>query len=341
MHSLVSTLSYKPQTTTYIKFNYITVLAALTTAAIGYGQSDSYFWETNVNYTTRDTDLEDSKLNEDNIDAGATFYFGNIDTPPSSDALRELPFLQRASSIDLQFNVRELDDDIDNVIDLDSYGITGLWVDPESGWYGQLGYVNANTDVEGDFTSGIFRYQPDFQGYSLELGHYVAENTTVGLAYSQIDYSNPSEAGFVDSGSDTIGVTARHYMPITDTSGFSIEGNIYFIDLQVAQFDEFDDQGLESSGEVYGIKATYYPTRELGIGLSYSDADDLGGRPYLTSRTAIRDGAGVFTEWFLNDRFSLKARYANNEYDLSDADNLQEPGEVDSDSLTFGAAFRF
>ncbi|MDQ8187602.1 hypothetical protein [Pelagicoccus sp. SDUM812002] len=324
-----------------MKSKYIATLAALVASPFCLAQTSSYFLETDVEYTTRDTDLEDSQLNEDNIDFGATLYFAPIETANSGAALRELPFTQRSSLVDLQLNIRELDDDIDNVVDLDAYRINGLWVSPNSGWYGKLGYINADTDVSGDFTSGIFRYQPDFDGYSAEIGKYVAENTTLGLAYSEVDYENQVEASLLESGSDTIGVTFRHYTALTDSSGFSLEGNLYFIDLQVSQFDELDDQGLESSGEVYGFKATYYPNRELGFGISYSDADDLGGRPYLTARTAIRDGAGIFAEWFVTERFSVKARYANNEYDLSDADNFEEPGEVDSDSLTFGAAYRF
>ncbi|MDQ8181054.1 hypothetical protein [Pelagicoccus sp. SDUM812005] len=324
-----------------MKTKHITTLAALVAAPFCVAQTSSYSWETNLDYTTRDTDLEDSKLNEDNIDFGAVYYFTPIDYATGGDAYRELAFTQRASSLDLRLNIRELDDDIDNVVDLDAYTINGLWVNPETGWYANLGYTNANTDISGDFTSGIFRYQPDFDGYSLSVGKYVAENTTVGVVYSAIDYKNRTEDSFVESSSDTIGVAFKHYMSFTDNTGFSLEGNLYFIDLQVAQFDELDDQGLESSGEVYGLKATYYPSRNLGIGISYSDADDLGGRPYLASRTAIRDGAGIFAEWFATERFSLHARYANNEYDLSDADNFDDPGEVESDSLTFGAAYRF
>lgn len=318
------------------------ILAALGIApcALTYAQPATYNWETDLRYTTRDTDIEDSQLNEDNIQFGVNYYF--MELGQSNAALRELPFVSRTSSVGFDADVRELDDDIDNVVDLDTYTLRGTLVAPETGWYGKLGYVNSSADINGDLMSPIFQISPEFDGYTAEVGKYVAENTTIGLAYSEIDYENALSDSVLESGSDTIGLAFKHYGRITDNSGWAFEGNFYFIDTQIADFDELDDgNGVESSGEVFSFKATYYPSHELGVGVSYADSDDLMGRPYLTSNSAIEDGAGLFAEWFATERLSLKATYTNGDYDLSDPDDFGDPGDVETDSLTFGAAYRF
>lgn len=319
---------------------YITPLIAVAaTAATGLAQSEPFQWDTRVDYTTRETDVDDIELNEDNFSVGAKFYFQEVTDNRVPN--REMAFASKASWIGFGVDIQQVDDDIDNVVDIDSYSFATRLISADYGWYGEFGYVDTDSGVSGSDPDGVLRFQPKYDGFALELGKYIAENTTVGVSYSEIDYESLRSNSTFESGSDTIGVTFRHYSRITEESGFAIEGNYYWLDLQVADFDALDDDPLDSSGEVYSLTATFYPTNEIGIGLGYADADDLGGRPYLNSKTALYDGAALFAEWFITTQFSVRAMYSNSEYDLSDADDIAEPGEVDSDSLTFGATFRF
>lgn len=315
----------------------LAVLSGLAAAAALH--AESYQWELGASYITGDSDIEDIEINEDNIALRGTYYFTDVN--PGARSLHEAPFLQRTSFVTLEADIEDLDDDLDNAVDTDTFSVNTSLIHPENGWHLNLGYITAEADFDGPETE-IVGYSPAYDGYSAAVGKYIARNTTLQLGYTELDVDGDFfiATGSDEADNDTLGIQLKHFGTIAEQVSYLLEANYYVVDLQVAEFDNLDDDPFADSGDVYSAAFTLYPMRELGVGLSYSDSDDLMGAPYLTSTRGIEDGLGVFAEWFVTERISLRALYNNEEYDIANPDNLDEPGEVEGDSLLFGATFR-
>ncbi|MDQ8203838.1 hypothetical protein [Pelagicoccus sp. SDUM812003] len=300
-------------------------------------------WELGVGYTTKDADIDEIDVQEDNFSLRAAYYFQSFD--PSGRSIHEAPFIDRSSYVKFGMDIEELDDDIDNLVDTDVYSISGAWIDPKYGWYGKAAYVDADADISGGETPSVavVGYNPAYDGYSLAVGKYVAENTTLELEYTKMDVEGDFFIldGAGGSKTDLIGLGFKHFGRLTDSIGFSFEGSYSFVDVDVADFDDLDDDPFDSSGEVYDFTFTVYPVRELAVGFSYSDADDLMGTPYFSTSSMVQDGFGLFGEWYFTESFSLSALYNDQSYDISNPDDFNDPGNVESDSLLFAAKYRF
>lgn len=310
-------------------------LTALATAA-------PHYWELEAGYVTGDADVDDIDVNEDNFSFSAAYYFTAFD--PSGRSIHEAPFIDRSSFLKLAADIEEFNDDIDNFVDSDVYNISGAFIEPETGWYGRAGYINSDADVSdgGDPGIAVVGYSPAYDGFALAAGKYITQNTTLELEYTEVDVDGDY---FIQSGgdadTDTIGIGFKHYGQMTEAIGFSFEGSYYFVNLDVAEFDELDDDPFDSSGEVYDFTFTVYPVRELAVGVSYSDADDLMGTPYYSASSLVKDGLGVFGEWFFTESFALSMLYNDQSYDIANPDDFNDPGKVEGDSLLFAAKFRF
>lgn len=318
----------------------IAALAAIAPFALL--NAEPYNWELGASYVTGDTDINDIDVNEDNLAFDGVYYFKTIDTTGRS--LHEAPFLQRSSLVELGVDIEDFDDDLNNVVDTDTYSLNTTLIHPDNGWYLKLGYVDSDANIENPDTPSamIVGYQPSYDGFSAAVGKYIFQDTTLQLGVTELDIDGDF---FIQSGgssdSDSVGIGFKHYGGINEKVAYSIEANYYFLDLRVADFEDLDDDPFDDSGDVYSITGTLYPMRELAIGLSYTDSDDLMGLPYLTSTSTIQDGLGVSAEWFFTDNFSVHAVYNNQEYDVANFDDIQEPGEVEGDSVLFGAKYRF
>ncbi|MDQ8187502.1 hypothetical protein [Pelagicoccus sp. SDUM812002] len=301
-----------------------------------------HHWELEGGYVTGDADVDNVDVNEDNISFSAAYYFKAFD--PSGRSIHEAPYLDRSSFIKFGADIEEFDDDLDNLVESDIYNFSGALIDPETGWYGKLGYIDADADMSAGESPGIavVGYRPAYDGFALAAGKYVAQNTTLELEYASVDVDGDF---FIQSGSgsdtDLVGLGFKHYGQFTDAVGFSIEGSYYFVDLDVADFEDLDDDPFDSSGEVYDFTFTLYPVRELAVGVSYSDADDLMGTPYYSASSLVKDGLGVFGEWYFTESFALSVLYNDQRYDIANPDDFNDPGKVEGDSLMFAAKFRF
>ena len=298
--------------------------------------AQAFSWDLGATYTTEEADVSDIKVEEDNFAVYARYYFDRVD--PRGRALREAPFLERASYVGAGADIRQLDDNAGNAIDTDAYRLMGRLVGKDSGWYLDGSYVDADAQLDaGNPGIAVVGYSPGYEGLSVALGRYLATNTTLEVNYADFDYKGDF---FIQSigGKDSqyYGLGVKHVGPITGTVDFSIEAHYRWLDLEV---NPLGNQVFEDSGSVYDVTATLYPMPTLGIGVSYADSDILQGAPYLTTNSIMDDGLSAFVDWFVTDRFSARISYNNRSYDL-DEGFPELPGDVESDSLLFGVAYR-
>jgi len=144
-----------------------------------------------------------------------TYYF--TDVTPGTRSLNQAPFLQRTSFVTLAADIKDLDDDLDNAVDTDTYSLNTSLIHPENGWYLNLGYINAEADFDGPETE-IVGYSPAYDGYSAAVGKYIARNTTFQLGYTQLDVDGNFfiATGNDEADNDTLGIGVKHFGTIVE-----------------------------------------------------------------------------------------------------------------------------
>lgn len=316
-------------------------LSVAAASLVGTLLAEPYRFELNADYVTGsiDIDADDFHVDDDNWSFAGTYYFSPVTTGDSP--LREAAFVGRNSFVSARASIADLEDDINNLVDTDGWGFEGVWIEPESGWYGGIGYVWTDLGRADRAVANFLK--PEYDGYSGRVGKYVGLNTTLELGYNFFD-SDSSSVG-IDFGAletESVGLGVRHLGRMSETWSFGLEASYYLVDLKYVGMPDPDSENLfDNDGDVYSARATFYPASNFGFGLSYVQSDDLLGMPYLASVGPQTDGLGLFADWFINERFSLGLAYANHEYDIESDDNLQSPSKVEEDSVTFKAGYRF
>jgi hypothetical protein len=282
---------------------------------------DTYRWELNADYTRGEwsaNGIDDTETDEFTV--GGSFYFKPVDTTIGPRG--EAAFLDQASDITLSYTYGEVDDNgID--IDSDSYLISGRYV----------------MDV-GLILEGAYRYyepvNAEVDQFRLSAGYYLTDTTTIIVDYldSDVDDGGSFPEGVVEA-SDTDGWNARveHFWSFSGQGGLKLEGNYGFINV-----DDADDVDL------WGLGATWYITRDIGIGATYENTD----YGILES-----DDYGLFAEWFVTRNIAVNLAYSHREPDDFDIDSdIDFPGDDDInrflrnsdlefDAITLGATLRF
>ncbi len=311
------------------------VLAAASTLVI----AEPYRGQINLDYVTGNVDSDDFNVDTDNFTIGGSFYFDAVG--PNNLALAEAPFMSRTSFLYGELGVANVDEDLSYFIDEDSYALGGRFIGRESGWYGDLEFMEVSKAIESP--GGINLYRPEFDGYTLEVGKYVGVNTTLGAVVSLVDYDN-SDFGLNLRGLDevaTLGLAFKHVGQLTEAWAHSFSANYHFVDLKANDFDRLDDDPFDNNGQVYSAAYMLYPVPHFGFGLNYASMDDLGGQPFVAGLPDTIDGLGVKAQWFATDNWSFSLLYTNGEYDIENDSPLEEPGAVDEDFMTFRTTFRF
>lgn len=304
-------------------------------------QALPYSWEVYGSYITGSGDIDNLDVDQSDFAAGATYYFPT-DTNRAG-ALRELAFINRASWINGEIEIGEFDDALNDAFDTNAFTARGMYVDADTGWYGAARFVTADADesAESVIGAGFNGTGNNFNGYEVRVGRYIFQNTTLEVGYYRIDAGRNDLFEQSGADSDSAGIGIKHYGTVSDTVGYSLAATYYLINFETADFDDLDNDPFDDDGQVWSMEGVLYPTRALGLGLAYTDADDLAGRPFLTTANDVYDGLGIFAEWFATESLSLRLQYTNSEYDVANFDELNNPNEVQNDTFAFKAGYRF
>ncbi len=258
-----------------------------------------------------------SSSDSDNIDlTGAWYYSGLSDSNgPKSRAA----FLSRASSLVVGYSRSDESGSIEstgggifppftanNDINTNTFSadLRHIWRD--SGWYALAGILRAELEAETVSNGMIGSSELDTTGYSIGVGKYLGEATTLDLSVATFDVGN--------SNPTVIALTLSHVGSIGDDWH-------YGVDVAYGKSDTAGD------GDAYALRGALYPSAEFEFGLGFSRRESRRGFD--------SDTIEAFAGWFVRDNIEISARYRQNDLD-------SVPGsDVDSNEFDVGVRVRF
>lgn len=273
------------------------------------------------------TIFNSSEIDTDELSVSGSWYFAGLSDDKGPRARAEL--VDRASSLSVGYSRSDrtssalfTNDDpsipfppFDSKFEShgDSFAVDFRYVDRDSGWFGDAGLLVSDTTRSGFIDDSL-----DATGWSLGVGKYLFETTTLGLDVGQVD----------DYGRDTTVVAVS----------FSHLGNLgehwqYAVDLGYGRVEaDFDfDQ------DTWGATLALYPTRDFEFGVGVEDVSNNG---YLSDSTGIEG----FASWFITPNVRLSARYRVDDIDYYFANfSSGAPTVSDADQNSYGisATIRF
>jgi len=302
-------------------------------------QADEYDFEIDVGFDSSQFDgsattttpggtvFSSASIDSDSLSVLGSWYFMGLsdDKGPRARAV----LVDRASSLSIGYSRTELSNSIAfNSSDpafpglpaelsfdskVDAFAADFRYVDRDSGWFGSVGLFTANA---GSVPSAS---QPsDADGWSLGVGKYLADTTTLSLNFSDV---------YTGQGPSAIGLSFEHLGDL----GASWQ---YAVDLGYS----YADVGGGFDLNTWGAAISLYPTRDFEFGLA---AEDVSGNfPGADSQTV--EG---FASWYVKPNVRLSARYRVDDADYFGSASFVggSPTVSDSDEDSFGisASIRF
>lgn len=240
----------------------------------------------------------DRPAQEDDISGGSgslTFYFSTVEAVEGP--LAEANFLEKASNLSAGFSTINVEN---GTVDEDSTAasLNGRFIDKQRGVILDLGYSKAEVDNTDEEARTV----------SAGLGKYITDNITLVASYS----STTEDDGLTDEEDidswaidfKMVGAFGKHFTYTAEAEA------------GVVQTDGED-------GNILDLAFTAYPTRNIGVGGSYS---------YLDVGSSEVDSFEVFGEWFITGMFSVSAEYSFSQEDDSDEE---------TQDFSVGAKIRF
>ncbi|MDE0931151.1 MAG: hypothetical protein OSA77_10710 [Halioglobus sp.] len=281
--------------------------------AMSAGAQADYDWELGAGYTAGKLSKElksngqTSKVNTDTdeIDVSATWYMETVDT--SKGPLGEAAFLDHASNITIEIGDGKVELANQNNDDGQTYEASMRYVAEGPGWKlsGWLVDLSAKRSEPANLK---------IDQYSIGVGKYITENTTLVLNYENTSLNNGNGSGL-----DTYGGSVDHFFAFGD-GGLKAEVN--FARTYVPNRDDVDS---------YGLDATYYLSNNLGFGVNWEQLENSGNETNVY---------GVSAEWFISESFAVSLSYQDitpEDVKYSNGDKLESYNE----SLSMSGLFRF
>lgn len=254
--------------------------------------------------------------NADQFDLrGTWFYTGLSDNKgPKTRAA----FVDRSSSVSLSYFRSDLSStvilsggglppDQSNIsIDVSGYSVDLRHVWRESGWFGIISIGRA--ELDGILTNGptTSTSDADSNAYSLGIGKYLADTTSVDLRVLSEESGSSTAAG--------ISLRFSHLAPLGNTWMFGA-------DVGITKTDTAGD------GDAYNIVGSFYPNSEVDFGLSFARRDEEGG--------IDSESFELFAGWFISDSTRVHASY------IEDTGGAGLSAEADSTGYEVGISSRF
>ncbi len=268
------------------------------------------------------TVIDSTSTDTDRLSVLGTWYFTGLsdDGGPRARAV----LVDRASSLSLGYSRTELSSsvvltstdptfpifpyDLSIEAEADTFAANFRYVDRASGWFGSAGLFNANATT-GPFVSDTI----DDDGWSIGVGKYVAETTTLSLNFTEVSDTSATSLSF------------EHLGDLGTSWQYAVDLGYSYVDLGGG----FDQDRL-------GAAIAFYPTRDFEFGLGFEDVSGNG----LGFDSQAVEG---FASWYVKPNVRLSARYRIDDEDYGGT--LIGPGSLvsDSDEDSFGisASIRF
>ena len=293
-------------------FKKTAIVAGIGLALSATAQAD-YRWELGGAYSHGSVDSElktpnGTTKNDTDIDVGnicGTFYLWEVDT--SKGPLGEAAFLDHSSSITIGFTDGEVDfSDFDND-DGQNYSVSTRYVAEGPGW--QLSGLIVDLGYE--------RQEPGDQEidiYNVGVGYYVTPKTTVVASYEQTNVNNGGDV-------DTYRLDGKHLWSLSGDGAITAE--LGYGRTTIKNLDDVD---------AYLVAGKWYLNKSLSFGLAYENTD-LNGYEVNTGT--------VSSEWFITDALEVSLAYT---YESPDDIKFRAENsklEVDTETFTIGALYRF
>ena len=283
----------------------------------GWGQSDSTFVSPSNGVPPPLLGISRSSSDTDNIELFGSWYYSGLSDSvgPKSQAA----FLSRASSVVLAYShsdgtgsfeftgggiIPPGTTSTDTTSSAISVDLRHVWRD--SGWYALAGISSAELEANIMSNGTGASSELDTTAYSLGVGKYLGEATTLDLSVATLDIGN--------SNPTVIGLTLSHIGSIGKSWQYG--ANVAF-----AKSDTAGD------GDSYALRGALYPSADFEFGLGFSRRE--------SESRFDSDTIEAFVGWFVRDNIELTAQYQQDDPDTA-------PGEdVDSNRFGVGVRVRF
>jgi hypothetical protein len=275
-------------------FKKTAIVAGLGLALSATAHAD-YRWEFGAGYAAGEIDYETKNpktIDDDNdtdiFSVSGTWYMETVDT--SKGPLGEAAFLDHASSISLGFADGEIDIDAADDEDGQIYSFDSRYVAEGpgwklSGWLVDIGYQRFEPDEE------------EVDTWSLGIGKYIFQNTTLVLGYDNVNINNGGDA-------DRWGVELEHFFPFSGSGGLKARASG-----GKTVVSDVDDP------TTWGVGGTWYIGNNWGIGADYRK-DDIDGFEV--------DSYALNVEWFITESFAVELFYEDTQPDDIDLGGGQQ-----------------
>lgn len=282
--------------------------------------SHAYQYVASVNYLNQAIDF-DTNLRQDrdvsDLQLASTFYFQEVND--TQGPLDLASYISRVSSVAVAGRRGELE--FERVsLDRQGFSISGMHHFGKSGWLAGAGISRSTVESTVD---------TDYQTVRFHAGKYIGEYTRVLGSYSVSNTENQLQ----DEDDVQFSLSLAHLQFVGEASFYDLGASVSHTDA---------DDGDNSFG--LGLSATYYPTRNAGIGISYGHS--FGE---FTDYSTYQ----IDAEWYFSEKFSAQIGYQFSTFDNSGVDVneivIDEPdrapvaGVPDGDSQRYnlGVKFRF
>lgn len=293
----------------------VAVAAASALFASAAHAGEPFQWEVGGDYLAREVTVRipvfdgtgapigrvEEDFDSDILVLGAQWFLEPVTA--DSGPLEQAAFLERATSLSAAY-VRTDADDFGE--DGDAVGFSGRY-QFDTDWFVTGGLSRSEFDSVG----------PDIETTTIEagVGRYLGDGTALSLSVTR-DEAEISTPGFTfDDDFTFYELNLEHVGDLGDHWQYAVDASLIVPD------GEFDESGL-------GLAVTLYPSRNLGFGF------DLTAQ--LQDRSDSPAAYAVFGRWFINEAWSVSARY-----EWLDQGASAFSIETDDEALGIGVRYRF
>lgn len=244
-------------------------------------------------------ETEVGSTDTDTIDFAGRYYFSPVNT--GNGPLQEAAFIERADSIAFRYNGSESELGSQTINDTDSYELSGTYVHNETGWLIGAGY----SDISGSGPSSPFsRTDIDGDSYSLSIGKYLLDNTTLELGYQKTEIDTRLTIFPLVFGSPVI--LPAPVMPLV--SNVNQENTAFTLSVKhLGKMDEY----------YYQVRASYADT-EFNARISDAPIAFFGSPSLAVTEEENADSFSIGTTFYLLNNLGFSFDYLTTDNDSTD-----------------------
>ncbi len=236
-----------------------------------------------------------------------SFGYGRTDRTITSFLTNDDPSLPFITPFDSRFES-----------DSEQFAVALRYVDPDSGWFGDVG-LQISEDTFRDSFGGFTPTSTDATEWQLGVGKYIFENTTLSFGVGRIDFDPGEKATAFDISLEHLGDLGERWQ--------------YGLDIG---YDRTD--GDFSDVDALSVGLSLYPTRDFEFGVAFTDARGNPG----SSRSDVSYDA--FASWFVKPNVQLSANYRFDDVDYLGnvfLGGASTDSEADGNAFGISATWRF